>query len=112
MICPSFSEARLLKLNCAGCGAPLEIGTDLDTFACSYCGTQQRVQRSGGIVALRKVEGAIKAVQRGTDRTAAELALKRLAGELVEAEETRLKAIAMETAKIEAKSSHRPLLRG
>lgn len=83
----NFGNANLLKLACVNCGAPLEIGADLDVFACGFCGSQQRVERKGGVVALRRVETAIKAVQRGTDRTAAELALSRLSRELSEAEE-------------------------
>lgn len=84
----------MLKLACVNCGAPLEIGPDLDAFACGYCGSHQRVERKGGIVALRKVETAIKAVQRGTDRTAAELALPRLRAELADLEATRKAALA------------------
>lgn len=72
----------MLKLACVNCGAPLEIGPDLDVFACGFCGSQQQVQRKGGVVALKRVEAAIKAVQRGTDRTAAELAMPRLRAEL------------------------------
>jgi cysteine sulfinate desulfinase/cysteine desulfurase-like protein len=56
----------------------------MDVFACAFCGSQQRVERKGGTVALHKIKGAIKAVQRGTDRTAAELALPRLEKELAE----------------------------
>lgn len=37
-------------------------------------------------MALRRVEGAIRAVQRGTDRTAAELAFVRLDKEIAQAE--------------------------
>jgi len=83
----------VLKLACVNCGAPLEIGPDLDTFACGYCGSQQRVERKGGVVALQRVETAIKAVQRGTDRTAAELALPRLKRELEEVEAERAAAL-------------------
>lgn len=83
----------MLKLSCVNCGAPLEIGADLATFACGYCGTQQQVERKGGIVALRRVEAAIQQVQRGTDRTAAELALARLAKEIAEAEAGRNAAV-------------------
>jgi hypothetical protein len=89
-----------MKLQCAGCGAPLDITPDLDTFACSFCGTAQRVERKGGIVALKRVEAAIHAVQRGTDRTAAELALVRLTKEIAEAEEKRAQAIAICCQKI------------
>ena len=79
-----FSDISMyvINLNCVNCGAPLEIAPTLEIFACSFCGSQQRVERHGGTVALQKVESAIKAVQRGTDRTAAELALPRLAKEL------------------------------
>lgn len=91
--------ATMLKLSCAGCGAPLDIGPDTDMFACSYCGTQQRVERTGGVVALKRVEGAIKAVQRGTDRTAAELALIRLEKEIAEAQVTKASAVAMQQRK-------------
>lgn len=84
---------KVLKLGCANCGAPLEISADLEVFACGYCGTQQRVERSGGTVALRKVETAIKAVQRGTDRTAAELALPRLRRELANLQDEMLAAV-------------------
>jgi DNA-directed RNA polymerase subunit RPC12/RpoP len=43
-----------MKLQCAGCGAPLKITPDLGTLACSYCGTTPRVKRKGGIVAKRR----------------------------------------------------------
>lgn len=86
---------QLLKLSCANCSAPLEIGGDLERFACSYCGTEQIVERSGGIVWLRKVETAIQAVLRSSDRTAAELALARLDRELDETQATRAELIRM-----------------
>jgi DNA-directed RNA polymerase subunit RPC12/RpoP len=76
----------MIKMGCANCGAPLEITPDMDVFACSYCGSQQRVERKGGTVALRRVEAAIEAVQRGTDRMAAELALARLQRDLARLE--------------------------
>ena len=65
-----------IALACTNCGAPLEIGSDVERFACAFCGTPQRVERKGGTVALRKLEGAIGAVQRGTDKTAAELSVE------------------------------------
>ncbi|CAN7476587.1 hypothetical protein [Massilia sp. LjRoot122] len=78
------SEMQTIKLSCSGCAAPLEIGTDLDRFACGYCGTSQIVERKGGVVSLKRFESAINAVQRGTDRTAAELAVPRLTRELAQ----------------------------
>lgn len=85
----------LLKLSCANCLAPLEIGEDLERFTCSYCGAAQIIERSGGVIATRKIETALKAVQRGTDRTAAELAIPRLTRELAEAQSTRADIVAV-----------------
>lgn len=97
----------LLKLSCANCSAPLQIGEDLERFACSYCGTEQIVERSGGVVWLRKVETAIQAVQRGTDRTAAELALVRLGRELGEAQASRAALIHGANEKFAKANAHR-----
>lgn len=73
-----MNELKIYKLNCASCNSNLEVPSDIDKFNCSYCGTQQIVQRSGGIIALREVIDAVNKVQIGTDKTAAELALIRL----------------------------------
>lgn len=89
----------LVKLSCVNCSAPLDISDDLERFACSYCGTNQVVERSGGIVALRRMEEAIGAVQRGTDRTAAELALPRLKKELADAYAAKAEALTRANAK-------------
>ncbi len=75
---------HFINLNCANCGAKLEVYDDMDRFACGYCGTEMLVQRRGGTVALKAVTEAIKKVQIGTDKTAAELALVRLGKELEE----------------------------
>ena len=103
----SRTHVQLLKLSCANCSAPLEIGDGLERFACSYCGTEQIVERSGGIVWLRKVETAIKAVQRGTDRTAAELALVRLDRELGEAQASKAALIHAVNAQFTKANAHR-----
>ena len=57
---------------------------DMERFACGYCGTDMIVQRRGGTVVLRLVQEAIKKVQIGTDKTAAELAIVRYERELQE----------------------------
>jgi DNA-directed RNA polymerase subunit RPC12/RpoP len=69
---------HFVNLNCSNCGAKLEIYENLTRFACGYCGTQLMVQRQGGIVSLSAVTEAVRQVQVGTDKTAAELALARL----------------------------------
>lgn len=78
-----------IVLKCKSCGANLEIYSDTDHFACAYCQTEMIVRRRGGIVSLNLVTEAIKKVQQGTDKTAAELALQRLGVELTQLEKLR-----------------------
>lgn len=73
-----MNEIKIYKLNCVSCNSNLEIPLDVEKFVCSYCGTQQIVERKGGITILKEVVDAIGKVQTGTDKTAAELALQRL----------------------------------
>jgi len=68
---------HFINLSCANCGSKLNVYDDMERFACSYCGTELIVQRRGGTVSLRAVTEAIKRVQIGTDKTAAELAIAR-----------------------------------
>ncbi|MGA9768264.1 MAG: hypothetical protein WBV94_04435 [Blastocatellia bacterium] len=77
-----LDQPRIIKLTCLSCGGALEITNDLERFACGYCGIEQIVERRGGIVALKPIAEAISKVQIGTDKTAAELALKRLPQEI------------------------------
>jgi DNA-directed RNA polymerase subunit RPC12/RpoP len=89
---------HFINLNCANCGGKLEVYDDMDRFACSYCGTEMLVHRRGGTVALKAVSEAIKKVQKGTDKTAAELAIVRLEkerNELVEAEKKSDNSVAL-----------------
>jgi hypothetical protein len=73
---------HLINLSCANCGAKLDVYDDMERFSCGYCGTELIVQRRGGTVALKAVTEAIKQVQIGTDKTAAELAIARHEKEL------------------------------
>jgi len=73
-----------ISLSCANCGGKLEIYEEMERFACRYCRSELLVQRRGGTVALKAVTEAIKQVQVGTDKTAAELAIIRLEREAVE----------------------------
>ena len=73
---------KTIPIKCASCGGNLEITQEMEHFSCGYCGAAQVVERSGGTISLKLVTDAIKRVQVGTDKTAAELAIKRLSGEL------------------------------
>ena len=73
---------HFIGLNCSNCGATLDVYDDMERFICGACGTNLLVQRRGGTVRLTSVTEAIRKVQVGTDKTAAELALIRLNDEL------------------------------
>ena len=76
----------IVSLKCTGCGASLDITPDLEVFTCTYCGARQMVRRGGGTVSLKPLEEAISRVQQGTDRTASELAVRRLREDLTAAD--------------------------
>jgi hypothetical protein len=67
-----------VTLTCPSCGGKLQITNDINRFACSYCGAEHIVRRSGGIVSLAPVVAALQRVQAGVDKTASELAITRL----------------------------------
>lgn len=71
----------IIKLGCVGCGASLDIPSEVDRLACAHCGTQQLVQRDGGTIHLKEFADTLSRVRIGTDKTAAELAISRLTKE-------------------------------
>ena len=84
-------QLGIISLKCPNCGAGISVTPELDVFACGYCGAQQMVQRGSGTVSLKLLGEAIARVQYGTDRTAAELAIRRLREELASVEFERSK---------------------
>ncbi len=40
------------RLSCPRCNSALEIGGDVERFACAHCGTEYVVNRAGGIITL------------------------------------------------------------
>ena len=42
----------IINLTCPSCGGKLQITSDIERFSCGYCGNEQLVQRSGGIIIL------------------------------------------------------------
>jgi ribosomal protein S27E len=75
-----------ITLSCPSCGHKLQITEDVDRFACSACGNEHIVNRSGGIVTLKPVIDSINEVKVGVDKTASELAIVRLDAEINELE--------------------------
>jgi ribosomal protein S27AE len=84
-----MDELKIVSLKCPGCGAPLEVSDDMENFNCGYCGTALTALRRGGTITLRPLTDAIAKVQAGTDKTAAELAIRRFQDELDKLTETR-----------------------
>jgi predicted RNA-binding Zn-ribbon protein involved in translation (DUF1610 family) len=77
-----MADTKLFALLCPGCGANLKVSASLGTFACAYCGASIRLDRTESTVSLKLLADGLSAVQHGTDRTAAELAIRRLTDEL------------------------------
>jgi Flp pilus assembly protein TadB len=84
--------ADFVTLSCPSCGGKLEITNDLDRFACGYCGKEQVVRRTGGVVSLAPVVEGLKQVQAGVDKTASELAIRRLREDIAELEKKKEEA--------------------
>ena len=82
-------SVRVVSLDCPGCGASLEVRPALSQLACGYCGKVAMVERGGGTIALVPMIAAIERVQVGTDKTAAELAMARLRGEIADTKRLR-----------------------
>lgn len=66
------------RLTCSLCGGMLKASSDAGRFVCSSCGSEV----STGKQSFQPVVEAVEKVQTATDKTAAELALKRLQREL------------------------------
>lgn len=71
-----------ITLTCPSCGGKLEITEDVQQFACAHCGIEHQVNRSTSIVSISPIVEGIKSVQIGVDKTASELAIKRLKEEI------------------------------
>jgi len=71
-----------VTLTCPSCGGKLQVLSDMDLFACAYCGTELRVRRGGGAVSLAPVVAKLDEVRVGVDKTTSELAIARLRSEI------------------------------
>jgi uncharacterized Zn finger protein (UPF0148 family) len=75
--------ADLVTLACPSCGGPLRrTAADRDAYVCAHCGQEHLVTRSRGRVSLAPLAEGLRRVQAGVDRTASELAIKRLSAEI------------------------------
>lgn len=96
---PVVMQAGFITLSCRSCGAKLEIDETMDRFVCAHCGTEMVAERRGGAVILKSVAEAVQKMQQAAGRTAAELAIVRLRGEITE-KEKELEQSAAEAASV------------
>jgi len=78
----SPSMADVFSLTCPSCGGKLQITKDIERFACGHCGNEHIVKRSGGVLSLAPVVEGLRKVRVGVDKTASELAIRRLSEEI------------------------------
>src|SRR5258706_10389106 len=76
-----------VTLSCPSCGGKLKVTSDVNRFACAYCGAEQIVRRSEGIISLAPVVQGLNRIQTGVDKTASELAIQRLKTEIHQLEQ-------------------------
>lgn len=72
-------------LSCPSCGEALKVSEDIETLACTRCGTQLAVDRGKGYVSLKmlgEIKQQIEADTKVQERVASELAIIRLNEEL------------------------------
>lgn len=81
--------AEFATLTCPSCGAKLQVSNDLNRFACAHCGNEHVVNRNGGVVSLSPVVEELKGVRAGVDKTASELAIRRLKEEIADLHDQR-----------------------
>jgi hypothetical protein len=75
-----------ITLTCPACGGKLKVTNDKQQFVCTYCGTEHIIKRDEGIISLAPVVESWKKTQIGIERTASEMAITRLKGEIAELE--------------------------
>jgi DNA-directed RNA polymerase subunit RPC12/RpoP len=81
--------ADFVTLTCPTCGGKLQITPDIDRFACTHCGNEHLVKRGQGVIAIQPLAESLIGLKRATDRTASELAIRRLTDELQQLQASR-----------------------
>jgi hypothetical protein len=78
-----------VALTCPNCGGQLQITPDIDRFACTHCGNEHLVKRGEGVIAIQPLAESMTGLRRATDRTAFEMAIRRLTKELAQLQAAR-----------------------
>lgn len=80
----NIKPVSLITLTCPSCGGKLQITNDIERFSCGHCGNEHVVRRSGNAISLAPIVHGLKEVKVGVDKTASELAIKRIPQEIEE----------------------------
>jgi predicted RNA-binding Zn-ribbon protein involved in translation (DUF1610 family) len=75
---------EFIALTCLKCGGKLQIRDDKSEFTCPYCGTLHIYNPDQGMFFMSQIEKSLKNVEKGVDKTASELAIRRLKDDLSE----------------------------
>jgi len=94
------SQSRTVSQKCPNCGANLDVDAKTELFACEYCGATIAVERKDGDVALAAISAVVAKLTSGSERGAAEMAVKRLTTELAAAEIERARHDARRAAEL------------
>lgn len=78
----------MVTLTCPTCGYKLQISNDIERFACSACGNEHIVRRSGGAVSLVPIISGMNEISAKRDRVNIQLEIQNLY-----LEQTRLREI-------------------
>jgi predicted RNA-binding Zn-ribbon protein involved in translation (DUF1610 family) len=86
-------SSDFITLSCPNCGGKLNITSDVDRFACQFCGHEHIVRRSGSMISLEPVVQAMNMMGVGvsklgfsSEKQVAEQAIARLKTEILEVE--------------------------
>jgi predicted RNA-binding Zn-ribbon protein involved in translation (DUF1610 family) len=92
---PQAQRGDFITLSCPNCGGKLNITTDVNRFACQFCGHEHIVRRNDGMVSLEPVMKEINAnlnlvgvgvskLGFSSEKQVAEQTIARLKGEIAE----------------------------
>lgn len=96
-----------VTLTCPTCGGKLQITPDLDRFACAHCGNEHLVKRSEGVIAIQPLAESLTGLTRAADRTASELAIRRLTEDLAQLQAIRQAAESQAAESRKAIAAHK-----
>ena len=69
---------EIISMTCRNCGGKLSIFKDAEQCICQHCGTEFVVFYNEGSISLKILSQGLQKIQASTDKTASELALRRL----------------------------------